>query len=214
MDLRLVIFDMDGTLADTSPGILESYRYVADALGRPRPDDEEMYSRMGGSLHENIARIYDLEGEDVQRAVDAYREFYGREGFLMSVLYPGMPELLDSLRERGIMLSVATMKVQEYAELQVEHWGLQGMFQSVNGSDALGTLSKTDMIDRALYSADVSPEEAVMVGDTTNDLLGAKNSGVPFVGVTYGYGLTEGMCEGLGVPHADSPAGILRLFFP
>ena len=119
MNPELIILDMDGTLADTSPGILESYRYVADWLGRDRPDDEEMFSRMGGSLHENISRIYGLDAEETQRAVDAYRDYYGREGYLQSVLYPGMLELLEYARSKEIPVSIATMKLEEIAVNQV-----------------------------------------------------------------------------------------------
>lgn len=214
MNPELIILDMDGTLADTSPGILESYRYVADWLGKDRPDDEEMFSRMGGSLHENISRIYGLDAEETQRAVDAYRDYYGREGYLQSILYPGMLGLLEEARFKGIPVSIATMKLEEIAVSQVRHWGIEGLFQSVNGSDMFGAMSKSDIIDRAIYRSGVSPGDAIMVGDSPNDLHGARRSGVPFLAVTYGYGFTKGICEDNGIDYAESPQGIMRKIFP
>lgn len=207
---KLLILDMDGTLADTSPGILDSYRHVADYLGVPVPDDEEMFSRMGGSLPENLARIYGLDAEGARLATDAYRVHYGREGFLKAVPYDGMRELLEAMRAEGIPVAIATMKLEEYARRQVEHWGLSGFFVSVNGSNALDDFSKSDLIDRALYSAGVGPGEALMVGDTLNDMMGAAESGVPFMAVTYGYGFTKGICEEHGIDYAVSPQDVMR----
>lgn len=210
MKPKLVIMDMDGTIADTSPGILDSYRHVAYFLGVPVPEDEVMFSRMGGSLPENIARIYELDAEGARRATDAYREYYGREGFLKAEPYDGIRELLEALGAEGIPVSIATMKLEEYAKLQVAHWGLESAFQSVNGSDVLDCQSKSDLIDRALYHAGVEPEEALMVGDTANDYRGAVESGVPFLAVTYGYGFTKGICEEHGLEYAVSPREVMR----
>lgn len=199
----LVIFDMDGTLADTSPGIINSYRYTAEMMGADAPSDETLMAHIGGSLQSNLADLFGIGRDSMQVAVEHFRDYYAGKGYLESVLFPGMRGLLESLHENGVPAAVATMKVDEYARRQVDVWGISHLFASVHGADILGNLSKADLIDMCLYDSGVMPGDAVMIGDTSNDMLGARQCGTDFIAVTYGFGFTEASCRREGIPFAE-----------
>lgn len=209
MVTELVVFDMDGTLADTSPGIIASFMEVAHQLDVPEPPLESLYMNMGGSLIDNMARIYGLDRDDALKASGIFRDYYGREGYLHAELFPGMEEVLREIHGRGISLGVATMKLDEYAKQLVVHWGLADLFVDVCGADGFGTLSKSDLIDRCVYAAGTVPENTLMVGDTANDLVGARESGTRFLAVTFGYGFTPEVCRDNNIPFAETPGDVL-----
>ena len=203
MVTELVVFDMDGTLADTSPGIIASFMEVAHQLDVPEPPLESLYMNMGGSLIDNMARIYGLDRDDALKASGIFRDYYGREGYLHAELFPGMEEVLREIHDRGISLGVATMKLDEYAKQLVD------LFVDVCGADGFGTLSKSDLIDRCVYAAGTVPENTLMVGDTANDLVRARESRTRFLAVTFGYGFTPEVCRDNNIPFAETPGDVL-----
>lgn len=209
MDTELVVFDMDGTLSNTAPGIIKSFLHVAHELGVPEPSREALYAVKGGSLIDDMAKLYGIGREEAIGAAELFKEFYGREGYLEAVLFPGMQETLDALRDMGIPMGVATMKPDEYAKQLASHWGLDGYFVDVCGADDLRLLSKSDLIDRCIYAAEAEPEKTLMVGDTPNDLRGARESGTRFVAVTFGYGFTPDICRQNGIPFTEDAGGVL-----
>lgn len=211
MKSSLVVFDMDGTLADTSPGIIGSYLAVADYLGLPRPTPETLYYNLGGSLVDNLSRLYGVDRHRAAEGAQVFRDYYEEEGYSQARLYPGMEDVLRNLHSDGVPLGVATMKLDEYAKQLVGIWGLEDVFVDVCGADALGVLTKSDLIDRCVYAAGADPSTTVMVGDSPNDMEGAAESGVRFIAVTYGYGFDEGTCVKNSIEHAGSPADLLGL---
>lgn len=214
MRYRTVVFDMDGTLADTSPGIFQSYRYAARCLGVPEPSDDFLRTHLGGSLNSNIADALGIDPSESHRAVELFRDYYDTRGRVESELFPGMRELLEYLHDSGVKLGVATMKLDEYARKQVEVWGLEHVFDSVHGSDMFGTISKGDLIDMCLYDTATPPSRALMVGDTPNDLQGARLAGVDFLAVTFGFGFTELSCRRDGLTFVNRPADIAGIVIP
>lgn len=211
MGPSLVVFDMDGTLADTSPGIIGSYMAVADSLGVPRPSIEKLYENMGGPLIDNLSRVYNIDREMAVIGAQVFRNYYEAEGYKQAKLYPGMEEVLRELRSRSVALGIATMKLDEYAKQLVQIWGVGDLFLDVCGADALGVLTKSDLIDRCIYAAGADPSGTVMIGDSVNDLQGAEESGVRFIAVTYGYGFDEVTCVNNSIEYAGSPADLLDL---
>ncbi|WII09723.1 HAD hydrolase-like protein [Methanomassiliicoccales archaeon LGM-DZ1] len=203
---RLVVFDMDGTIADTSAGIFDSYRHTAQALGRRVPDDSELADVIGGALPINLGRKLGLSPEEIPMAVEIYRDYYGKEGYKESRLYPEFREMLSVLKEKGFSMSVATMKAERFAKQLVRDWGLEEYFISVHGVDRDDRVTKPDMIRMCLAETGTAPGDCTLVGDTVQDRSAAEAVGVRFAAVTYGFGYTEDECRRSGIRYAVSPA--------
>lgn len=203
---RLIVFDMDGTIADTSAGIFDTYRYVAQALGRRAPDDSELADSIGGALPANLGRKLNLSSEEIPKAVRIYRDYYGKEGYRKSELYPEFKEILAVLKNRGFSMSVATMKAERFAEQLIREWGLNGYFVSVHGVDRDDRITKPEMIRMCMKETGCAPEDCTLVGDSVQDEKAAEEAGVRFVAVTYGFGFTEEDCRKAGTAYARTPA--------
>lgn len=208
---KLIIFDMDGTLADTSPGIFDSIRHVAKEMGFKIPTDEELMQSSTGRLGDDFKGLWGINQETVNKALMMFAQYYEETGYLKSALYPGMKELLMDLRNAGHILSVATMKLEDCAIDQAKTWGISDLFDSINGADLFGKLTKTDLMERSMMSAQASPHESVMIGDTGNDLAGALNCGMRFIAVTYGFGFTREYCVSKGIEFAENSDGLRKL---
>ena len=184
-----VVFDLDGTLLDTSEGIYRSVEYVIDALKLEKPSPDIMRTFIGPPIQSSFARIYDMDKAATDRAADMFRNRYKEDDILLARPYDGIFETLRSLRQAGVKTAVATYKRQDYAEKILIHFGFDKIVDVICGSDFEGKLSKKDIIDNAVTTVTSSKEaRVVMVGDSDNDAVGAAERGVDFIGVTYGFG--------------------------
>lgn len=185
-----VIFDLDGTLADSAPGISACLAHAIRVLGAAPPSFGELRAFIGTPLEEIFAAV--VPGacdDDVASAVDAYRVEYRRSGAARSPLFPGIPEALDALRERGHRLAVATAKRHDEAATVVRGLGLAGRFDAVVGSDrARGVRSKTDVLRACVEELGARPARIAMVGDRHHDVRAARELGAFSIGVAWGYG--------------------------
>lgn len=206
-DSVCVVFDLDGTLLDTSPGIFESVRYATNALGYRELSQDELLSFIGPPLVDSFMRCYGCSEEEARRLTAAYRVHYPKGALLNARPYDGVFELCDELRKAGACLAVATSKPQVYSERILSHFGFE--FPIIHGADLKGVLTKTDLI--RLCAQDSGASATVMVGDTEYDAEGARQAGVPFVAVTYGFGNREKMlaCPHIGV--AEAPLDVLHI---
>ena len=133
-----------------------------------------------------------MDDADADRAVAKYREYFRRKGIFENAVYPGIPELLGRLEAAGKRLMVATSKPTVFARTILEHFGLATYFCEIVGSELDGTRAdKGEVIACALASSGFGPEQAVMVGDRSYDIIGAAQNRLPAVGVLYGYGSRE-----------------------
>lgn len=187
---RLIVFDLDGTLADTSPGIIECHRYANAAMGRPITDDRLLEGIIGGPLYETYRERFGYPEDEARRAVEIYRARYAEVGVAGSALYPGMDACLAALKERGYLLAVATLKAEELARRLLDRLGVAGYFDVIHGMDRQDGRSKSDIIRMCMAELGAAPEETVLVGDSVHDAKGAQQTGVAFLGVTYGFGFT------------------------
>ncbi len=203
-----VIFDLDGTLLDSAPGIYNGLRHTLDRLGLIWPDSVEPRLFLGPPLAYSFRTFLGLAPELIDRAVEIYREYYGATGALEARPYPGIFELLWDLKEAGARVCLATSKYSAMAEKIMDHFGLRSLIGFAAMSDGREVVSnKKDMILRVLEHCGAEPREAVMVGDTQYDAKGASEAGVPFIGVLYGYGRQSEMEDaGGGRFVADVPA--------
>lgn len=207
---RLVILDLDGTVADSWLGMLYCYKETFRAFGREEMEDEEFYAGFVGDLHDNLGAMLHIEGEELQRAVNTFRDAYADKGHALAAPFPGILDAIRELHSLGYVLSAATMKYEPFAADTFRELGVADLFDCIKGSDILGKTTKTDMIRICMDSAGASKEDTVMIGDGFGDQSAAKKAGVGFIAASYGYGITKENCIEYGIECADSPSDIVR----
>lgn len=185
---RALLFDLDGTLTDSAPGIFRCVSAALLQLGMPAPPQTDMRAMIGPPLHETFERY--LGSPDlVEQAIAHYRACYAASGMYESAVYPGIPDLLADLHAAGARMLLATSKPQVYAAQIIEHFGLLPCFLYVGGASLdASRRSKTAVIGSVLGY--LSPDErrsCVMIGDRQQDIAGAQAHGLPAIGVRYGY---------------------------
>jgi len=188
---QLVIFDMDGTLADTSPGILNSHRHAHKAMGHPIPSSKELDGVIGGPLLQTYINRFGFSEADARTAVDEYRRYYSENGIHEAHLYPGMKEALQKLSQNHVKIALATLKAERFAKIMLKDMGILSYFDVVYGMDDQDTRTKSQLIEMCLAATGTARNDSLMVGDSVHDLLGAQQCGVPFLGVSYGFGFTQ-----------------------
>jgi phosphoglycolate phosphatase len=183
----VVLFDLDGTLSDSAPGILASLRRAFELHGIPPLDAATARALLGPPFYESLPPLIgDVPIADV---ISSYRDFYGAGAMFDAVVYDGIPELLSTLRDRGVRMAVATSKPEHFAVPIVERLGLAGYFETVAGDELDGSLgTKALVIDKVLRRMG-NPADVVMVGDRVHDVEGAAAHGMPCLGARWGYGL-------------------------
>lgn len=211
MSWDIILFDLDGTLTESGPGIMKAGQYALRAFGIER-DWRELSFFVGPPLSETFARF--VPAQDVDAAVAKFREYYQKDGWLDNAPYPGIPELLAHLKAQGKRLFVATSKLDTMAERIVEHFGLMPYFEAVCGAPAGDKEAgkKVNVVKAALKSAGCDElSRAVMIGDREHDVIGGHLAGLEVIGVLYGYGSREELTAA-GAEHiAETPAGIETL---
>jgi phosphoglycolate phosphatase len=188
-----LFFDLDGTLTDPREGITRCLQHGLECLGRPSPERSELVRYIGPPLRWTFPRL--LGTDDValvEAAIRHYRQRYADVGLFENMLYPEIPEVLRSLKEGGFRLYVVTSKPTVYADRIVRHFGLERYFEGVFGPELDGRFDdKTELVAHVLQVVDVSPAQAVMIGDRASDIRSGKSNGTRTIGVTYGFGSAE-----------------------
>lgn len=188
----LVVFDLDGTLLDTAPGVLAAAEYAIGEMGYPTPDAKVLSTFIGPPIELSFERAVGMTPDEVKRAAAIFRKSYQTDHLMKADPYAGIFELFEGLVARGIKPAVATYKRESYALPLLRHFGFDRYTEILYGSDAEGKLSKRDIIEKCIRDAGVSsPERVLMIGDTVHDAIGAAALGVPFIGVTYGFGFND-----------------------
>ncbi len=206
--MTTVLFDMDGTLCDSRPGIVAGLNATLAGLGEPERLEAELVPRIGPPIHETWAWL--LGREDIDGVVADYRARYATLMLDGSFVYPGVEKLLQELRTRGALLAVATSKAQPLAVALLEHLGLDGYFAAIRGPVPPSTESKADTVARALEALG-QPEGAVLVGDRSHDVHGGHEHGLRVIGAGWGYA-PPGELEAAGADAiAAQPLGVLPL---
>jgi len=193
----VVLLDLDGTLTDSAPGIVGSLRAALTEAGLPVPDDAALRRFVGPPLP-LMLRESGVPADRVDELVATYRRHFTAGGMFDNAVFPGIEDAMDTLRDAGVVLAVATSKPEVYARQIVEHFGLDAHLthglDGVFGADAdKGERSgKAEVVAHALANlagrgVAAGPTTTVMVGDREHDVLGAGRHGLPTVGVSWGY---------------------------
>ena len=192
-----LFFDMDGTLTDSSPGIVRCVNHGLVALGFSEVEEARIRAMIGLPL----TTIYDslIPGCDdalADLAVAAYRERFNDTGIFENSLFPGVVEGLDALRAGGYSLTIVTSKVVVAAQRVIEHFQIAGRFDGVFGPGlAERTSNKPELLARALRQASSDRSLMAMVGDRKEDMAAARVHGVRGIGALWGYGSAAELSE-------------------
>lgn len=211
---KYFLFDLDGTLTDTGPGIMGSVQTALGRLGWPPQEEGFLRQFVGPPLTESFQRFCGMDAEGAEHVIKLYRERYQEWGMYQSPLYPGVDGMLKRLAQVGT-LAVATSKREIGARQIMEMRGIDGCFQVVVGDDGARP-SKAAVIREALAMLGGPPAgQVVMIGDRSYDIAGAHACGIEAIGVGYGYApageLTEAGADWQAATVAELEALCVRL---
>jgi phosphoglycolate phosphatase len=186
MRYQLIVFDWDGTLLDSAGAIARSIQAACVDLGLPVPSDAQARHVIGLGLVDALRHAVPALGPDrYQEMVDRYRFHYLSGDHNLS-LFSGVPEMLQRLQAAGRMLAIATGKSRIGLDRALDHSALRSFFQASRCADECHSKPHPQMLEELMAEFAVDPESVLMIGDTSHDMLMAKNAGVDGLAVTYG----------------------------
>lgn len=196
MGYKYVFFDFDGTLSDSKEGVIDGVIYTLSHYGISVEDREALVKYVGPPLIESFSEYFE-DREEAERAVARFREYYRDKGVFQNEMFAGIDLLLKRLKDKGRILIVATSKLEKFAKMILQDFGIFEYFDFVAGhNEEKGLNSKEDVIKHAIKELEIDGiSEAVMVGDRKYDIIGAKAVGMDSVGVLFGYGGREELEE-------------------
>lgn len=186
-----VLFDLDGTIVDSAPGILSSLSWTYEQLRMPVPSPAELLPWIGPPLLDSFRDRARLDEDESRYALALYREHYGEIGAFDARLFPGVEGVLRRVSDAGVPLSLATSKPESTARRILDHFELSGLFTEITGAtDDEVRSSKADVVAEALrrLAAHSPLDRPVLVGDRHHDVDGAAAHGMPAIMVGWGYG--------------------------
>jgi len=209
-----ILFDLDGTLTDSAPGITSSLARMFATLGEPVPAPAQLIEYVGPPLLDSLQSIGGMTAPEARHALEVYRADYAEHGAFDSAVFPGVRGLLERLHSAGIPLAIATSKPELQATRILEHFGLAQYFDVITGATEDESRSaKADVVAEALRrlgERGVALDHTVMVGDRQYDVEGAGAHGLPTILVEWGYGSPAEAAGAIAVVHsADQLSSLL-----
>lgn len=194
-EIKAVLFDLDGTLIDSSEGIIKSVRYALSYYGMEETDTDKLYQFIGPPLSDSFQKIYGFSREQAVEAVEVYRQRYNKTGIFECRLYPGVEECIRTLRKQGLRIGMASSKPEQSCRRILEHFGILSLFDEVVGATFDGTRERKEDVLREAFRRweDLSLSQMCLIGDTVYDVAGAAAAGIDCIAVTYGFGDVEQM---------------------
>lgn len=192
MEQKTILFDLDGTITDSGEGIINCALLALEHFGLPLPDRETMRVFVGPPLHETFIR-FGVPAEKAEEAVAVYRSRYVPIGMFENKPYPGIEELLETLKSHGHKLLIATSKPEWMAVDILKHFDLDKYFDSICGATMDTSRTSKENVIAYLLSQNDPVNHTMMVGDTEFDVIGSAKHNIPCIGVSWGYGTVESM---------------------
>ena len=190
---RTLVFDLDGTLVDTAPDLINALNFVLDREGLPPVPLASARNMIGAGARKLIERGLELEGrtagiEDITRLTNDFIDYYAAHIADISRPFEGLEGALDDLATRGYRFAVCTNKLEWLSKLLLDQLGLSARFSAICGADTFG-VSKPDpaILRQTVARAGGQLSSAIMVGDAGPDIGVARRAGVPVIGVGFGY---------------------------
>lgn len=209
--IKNVIFDLDGTLLDTSEGILESVKYTIGILGLKELSEDVLLSFVGPPIQMSFRKNYGMNAVSSQAAAEIFRDYYCNKALFKAVPYVGIYDVCEYLMKSDITMAVATYKREDYALDLLNHFDFSRYCKSMHGADNNNKLKKEDVIGLCMQEINATTKDTVMVGDTLHDQKGALNVGIPFVAVTYGFGVKSELINCNPLIVAETPMDLIRI---
>lgn len=199
------LFDLDGTISESAPGIVKAVQYGLSFAGIHETDPEKLKTFIGPPLNVQMKKLYHMSDEDIVTAVTHFREVYETKGILDCRPYPGLDALLEKAVSQGHTLAVASSKPEPFVKEIISHFGFASYFSVICGSDIGDELQKRatrdqkariirkalSLLEKKGFSPAFLASHTVMIGDTFYDIEGARENHLPAIGVSYGYGSRE-----------------------
>lgn len=207
---KAIFFDLDGTITDSGEGIMNCATLGLQHFGIPVPSREAMRVFVGPPLDQTFLK-FGVPSDKTDEAIEVFRSRYRTIGKYENFPYPGVREMLQTLKDQGHRLFVATSKPEILANEVLEHFELHSYFEKIAGATLDGSRShKADVITYLLsLTGDVG--QTIMVGDTAYDVIGAAAHGIPTIGVSWGYGEVKDMEEAGAIAVADTMDELVEL---
>ena len=191
--LRTVVFDLDGTLVDTAPDLINALNYILVREGMPPVPLHSARTMIGAGVRRLIERGLELEGravalEDLDRLTRDFIDYYADHIADASRPFEGLEAALDDLAARGCRFAVCTNKLEWLSKLLLDRLGLSARFSAICGADTFG-ISKPDpaILRQTVARAGGQLSASIMVGDAGPDIGVARRAGIPVIGVEFGY---------------------------
>ncbi len=183
-----LLFDLDGTLTDSAPGIINCVKYALSEMRFPEPPDIMRF--VGPPLCESFRDFCGMDEAHAQEAIKLYRSRYSTIGLFENAVYEGIPQMLERLKNSGKKLFVATSKPEIFSVRILDKFGLSDYFEIVGGASTDGTRdTKHDVIQYLLEKADIhDTSDVLMIGDRKHDIIGSHSLNIPCMAVLWGYG--------------------------
>lgn len=197
MTVRAALFDLDGTLVDSLEDLTDAVNHMLAGFGRPAMATASVQRLVGKGAHNLVRRALETESEEaVTRGIELFVAFNSAHVADKSALYPGVRETLRQLTENGIRLALISNKPESLCRLIMEALGIAGLFEIICGGDTFPEMKPSPLpLLRALERLGIAAHEAVMVGDSINDIQAGQQAGITTIGCAWGYGDIEELAE-------------------
>ena len=185
---KYAFFDLDGTITDSGPGIIDSAIVALSKFGIEITDRKQLYPFIGPPLSESFRDLFGIPEDQVPLAIQYYREHYNVHSiFAGNSVYEGIEDVLIKLKEAGVKLVIATSKPYHLAKQVLDYFDLTKYFDYISGAVANVRIHKHEVIAHALEELNITNlDEVIMIGDRKYDVIGARQNGLKCIGILYG----------------------------
>ena len=209
--MKAVLFDLDGTLIDSSEGITKSVQYTLDYYGIEEYDLKKLRCFIGPPLKLSFMNHYNFTEEKAIEAVAKYRERYQPIGIYECNLYPGVEQCIRELKNKGYLIGMASSKPEVSCRKILEHFNIIDLFDDVVGATFDGKIdTKEEVLNEVMRRwKHIDKNDMCLIADTLFDVEGANQVGIKTVGVSFGFGDISEMKEAGAVTICDSMAEVI-----
>lgn len=215
MKYQYILFDLDGTIINSSKGVTNSVQYALNKVGIAENNISNLTRFIGPPLEHSFTEFYSLKEEKIQEAITHFRDNYSTKGIMENELYDGIVNVLKTLKENGASIGIATGKPTVYAKKIVKELELDKYIDALVGSNLDGSQhDKGEVMQLALQDMNAeSDANVLMIGDRLFDIIGAKNCKVDSIAVLYGFGSQKELENENPTYIVDKPVEILDIVF-